>query len=259
MSPRRFANTLRSRRQTEEHRGRRTGCARDGFGQVSAPLGQIACGCEPVHTSDIVVARARSRVSGILSELMKTSDLGEAIRSHPSELKDVASGFAARDHAKTVAAIVRFTGTLAGQPALANLLAPFSEEAVKRAFASTATQRLLAEAARLESEDREEACTTALLDFIEALLGQAIIQLVRVQHQTTDPIVEAMGGLRADLEAFREDFQSQLDESEVRVDVQRIREGATGIHLSEGAKSRIWIREQNVTGPESVGIRVGRP
>jgi hypothetical protein len=62
--------------------------------------------------------------------------------------------------------------------------------------------------------------------------------------------------MRKELAEFREDFQDRLDDEGVRVDVQQIRNGATGVRISEGARARIWIGEMTVSDKGSVGIDV---
>lgn len=183
-------------------------------------------------------------------------DLGELIKAHGPELKDVSSGLAEGKREKVVAALGTLVLGLVTQNPAAGLLAPFIEAGARRAFTSSASRRLDAAIAEAKTEQEKAAFVAQIADSIESLLGQSLIQMVRVQHQAKDEIVEALGGMRAELADFREDFQDRLDDEGVRVDVQRIRDGATGIRISEGARARIWVGEMNVTGQGSVGIDI---
>jgi hypothetical protein len=187
---------------------------------------------------------------------MQRMDLGDFIRRQSAELKDAATGLAEGRREKLIAALGAMAlGMVTGHPEI-GLFAPFIEAGTRRAFGNSASRRLDAALAEAKSEEEKAVLVARIADSVEALLGQALIQMVHVQHQTKDEIIEALGGLREDLADFREDFQDRLDTEGVRVNFQRIRDGATGIRISEGARARIWVGDMTVIGSGSVGIDV---
>jgi hypothetical protein len=190
------------------------------------------------------------------------------VKDQKSELKDVASGLAEGKREKVAAGVITLlAGLVTGHPEV-GALAPFAQEAVRLACAASATRRLQKVVAAAEAEDSraraygdtsppaggDSALIAQIAEAVEALVGQALIQLVRVEHATKDELVEALGGVREDLADFRADFQRELVDREVRVDVQHVREGATGLRISDGARARLSVGEMTVTGPGSVGI-----
>ena len=188
--------------------------------------------------------------------IMLRMDLGDLIKQRSSELKDAASGLAEGRREKVVAALSTMLLGLVTQSPAVGLLAPFIEVGARRAFANSVSHRLDVALAEAKSEEEKSAVIGRIAEAVEALLGQALVQMVHVQHDTKDEVLEALGGLRKDLADFRDDFQDRLEDEGVRVDVQRIREGATGIRVSEGARAKIWVGQMTVTGSGSVGIDV---
>jgi hypothetical protein len=93
---------------------------------------------------------------------------------------------------------------------------------------------------------------------MESLLGQAVLQIVRVEHRTKEEVIEALGGLRNELSTFREDFQRALATETVHIDVQRVLRGGIGIRVDRGAVERVFVRRQVVSGDRSVGVVLRR-
>jgi hypothetical protein len=186
-------------------------------------------------------------------------ELGALIKEQQEQLEEVAVGVAEGDQQKILAALVSMAlGVATGHPEIA-ILAPLLQEWARRAFASTATARLRRAMAQSEASARLQRDRNALVaqiaDGVEALLGQALIQLVRSQHCAKDEIVDALGGLKDEFASFREDFQQSVDNTGIRVDKQQVREGATGILISAAAETaKLWIGEMTVSGRGSVGI-----
>ena len=144
-------------------------------------------------------------------------------------------------------------GVATGHPEIA-ILSPFLEEGMRGAFVAPATQRLQKEVAEAKVEQDEAAQAARIVESVEALIGQALVQIVRVQHRTKDEIIDALGGVREDLADFRAEVQRGLDDEGVRVDVQRVENGATGVRISPGARGRVFIHEMTVSGSGSMGI-----
>lgn len=189
---------------------------------------------------------------------MSDVDLAKLLEPHKSELRGLAQQLAAGDRAKFIANAATLATTLAtGNPAVM-LLAPFAEKAVACAFASAADKRLQEELAKFKIEEERQAFVDSIADATETLLGQAMLQMIRVQHRTKEDIIDALGGLREELQTFREDFQRGLDSESVRIDVQRVLAGGLGVRVDPGVLERVFVREQVVSGHGSVGVVLGR-
>lgn len=179
---------------------------------------------------------------------MSDVDLAKLLEAHKSELHQLAQHLVAGDRAKFVTAAATFVGALAtGNPAVV-ALAPFAEKAIARAFANAADIRLRDELAKLNTEEEKKAFADSIVDAIEALLGQAVLQLVRVEHRTKEELLEALGGMREELATFRDKFQQGLDAEAVRIDVQFVLAGSVGVRVSPGARERVFVKEQVVSG-----------
>jgi len=189
---------------------------------------------------------------------MSDVDLAKLLDLHKSDLRQLAQHLATGDRAKFVVGAAALVTTLAtGNPTVA-LLAPFAEKAVARAFASAADKKLREELAKFEVAEERQAFVSSIADAVEALLGQAVLQIVRVEHRTKEEMLEALGGLREELGTFRDDFQRGLDAESVRIDVQRVLTGGVGVRVDPGALERVFVREQVVSGHGSVGVVLGR-
>lgn len=185
-----------------------------------------------------------------------STELAALIKEQKSNLEAVGTGLVERKGEKVATAIAATVlAVVTGHPEIA-VLSPFLQEGVRRAFASTATRRLEKAIAEMKAEDDKAAFAAQIAEPIEALLGQALIQMVRVQHRTKDEVLDALGGLRKEFADFREELQDRLDDEGVHIDIQRVREGATGVRISEGARASIWIKEMTVSGEGSIGIDV---
>jgi hypothetical protein len=70
-------------------------------------------------------------------------------------------------------------------------------------------------------------------------------------------VLEALGGVRADLAGFREEFAKELGGATVRVETQTVKEGAIGVRVRSETKKRVFIGRMEVSGSGSVGIDLG--
>jgi len=155
-----------------------------------------------------------------------------------------------------VAALVGLvTGIASGSP----LLGTLARAGVARAFADTATERLLLEYKSYEQQKERERFIGDMALNVEALLSQAVLQLVRVQHNVHDDTLRALGGLRDDLTDFRERFAKAIPAAEheaARLELQEVSGGALGIHVSSRSRKRVFVARQVVSGAGSVGIKL---
>ena len=115
-------------------------------------------------------------------------------------------------------------------------------QVLEYAFARSAWAQMKRELANLGAEQDRERFIEALALRVEQLLGQALIQLVRVHHQTHDELVEALGGLREEFATFRDEFTAQanleaasIQEPNVWVGRVALSGRATGVDVAAGA------------------------
>ena len=221
-------------------------------------------------------------MSGTSSKAPKT--ISEALLNHQTELTTVGERILDGDKAGSAAALLGLVASASsGVPAIGALV----DAAAQKAFASTATARLLAEAERLDREDAaheaEESFKTSLADRIEVLLGQALVQIIRSQHSTAEQdrsaLVEALGGIREDLASFRSSFSKEVRTqndlppegesgqrpptpagSAVSIGTLTVQTGGTGIQdSSSGADDRttplVAVRHLSVL-ENAVGLRI---
>jgi hypothetical protein len=185
---------------------------------------------------------------------MADTDLAALLEPHKSTLKDMAQSLAAGDHVKVAAsAAVLVTALATGNPQVA-LLAPFVDKAVAKAFGNSADAMLRRELEAMEKEEERQRFVAQLAEPVEALVGQAIVQLVRVQHNVKDEVLEALGGVREDLAGFREAFARELGDYEVRVDLAEGESGGVGVRVAAEAKKHVWVKHALGRGPGSTGL-----
>lgn len=188
-------------------------------------------------------------------------ELAELLQQNQNQLETLGRQLIAGNKEACIGTLVGLvTGVASGSP----MLGAFATAGVKRAFAKTATKRLLAEYNAYEKEKEQEKARERfvgdLSSAVETLLGQSVLQLVRVQHNIKDEVLQALGGVRDDLRDFRNEFEAAIpaDEREaVRVDLQEVTSGSIGIHVSNSSRQRAFIARQIVSGAGSVGIKLG--
>ncbi len=190
--------------------------------------------------------------------LMADVDLEKLFEPHQEELKTLGEHLAAGQRDKFIAGAATLVGAVAtGNPSVA-LLAPFAEKVVARAFASAADERLRVEIEAMEREDERRAFVKQIGDAIQVLVDQAVLQMVRVQHNIAGELEEKVAGrMHEELDDFRSTFADNLNGYTVRLEEQVVREGAIGVRVSPNAAKRVFIRRMDVAGKGSVGIDLG--
>jgi hypothetical protein len=113
------------------------------------------------------------------------------------------------------------------------------------------------ELAAMEKEEERQQFVAQLAEPVEALVGQALIQLVRVQHNVKEEVLEALGGLREDLAGFREEFARALGNYDVRLDLAEGESGGVGVRVRADTRKRVWIKHAIGRGPGSTGVDIG--
>jgi hypothetical protein len=198
---------------------------------------------------------------------MADAELGKLLQEHGGELKEMAQQLTSGEHTKLAGSAAVLVGALATGPPEVALLAPFAQAAVAKVFGSAADKALRREIDAYEKEEEKRAFARQIGEVVEVLLGEAILQIVRVQHRVkeeeVEAIEEALGGVRKDLAAFREELRAGLEgageaaEALVRVSRQTVREGAIGVRVGANARKRVLIANMDVSGKGSVGIDLG--
>jgi hypothetical protein len=204
---------------------------------------------------------------------MADIDLLERLQKDQKSIEEVGTALLRRDRQGTIAAMTRLVvGALSGVPALGAL----AQQAVARVFASTATAAIEAELEALDAEARRRELIDDIAAAIEPLIQQALIQLVRVQHDLDQArageLTRALGGLRSDLDGFRAAFARELersaaaapdapyagdagDSAAVHIGRQRVSGSGVGVLVRGSGHALVRIDWQEVLD-QGVGIRL---
>lgn len=183
-------------------------------------------------------------------------ELKGLLKAHQGELKTIAEAAGSGNRDKVIDAVSSLAISLAtGNPVL-GALAPLGRKAIARAFGNSVNAALDRELAALAKEEERRAFLGQIDEVIEALLGQALIQMVRSQHAVTDELLEALGGVRRDFETFRAEFADQIAKSaeSIAVDTMSVRDGGLGVRVAATTTKRVALRHIEVSGAGSVGI-----
>jgi hypothetical protein len=183
-------------------------------------------------------------------------ELEELLKAHQGELKTIADAAGSGNRDKVVDAVSSLAVSLATGNPLLGVLAPLGRKTIARAFGSSVNAALTRELAALAKDDERQAFLSQIGEVVEALLGQALIQIIRSQHAIKDELLDALGGVRRDFEAFRNDFANQLATASetVRVDSLLVRDGGLGVRVAASTSRRVVLRNMVVSGPGSMGI-----
>lgn len=174
-------------------------------------------------------------------------DLGKLLDTHEDAVKRLGDELIGGDAARVRGAIAGLLSSLTtGSP----LLAHWMNEGVRRAFEEPATIRLLREVRKYDREKSREAFVRSLRDEVELLIGQALIQSVRAQHDIKEELLEELGGLRVEFAEFRADLTARLSsEGAVAVRVDRLLvSGGIGVCISATARRRMRVSHACVSG-----------
>jgi hypothetical protein len=204
---------------------------------------------------------------------MAVIELLTRLESNQESMEQVGTALMKRDRPGAIAAMTRWViGALSGVPALGAL----AQQGVSQVFASTATAAIEAELAALQAEGERRALIDDIAAAIEPLVQQAVIQLVRVQHDVDearkDELTRALGGLREDLDSFRAAFARELERAapapagnpagspavapgQVHISRQRVSGTGVGVLARGGGHTVVRIDWQEVLD-RGVGIKL---
>jgi hypothetical protein len=187
------------------------------------------------------------------------TELGSLLADKTDEIHAIGEAVRDNDRGKVVDGITGLAVTLATQNPLLGALVPFARAGVAKAFGVATDELLRRELAVLEKEEERRELIAQLDAVLTTALGQAVVQLVRTQHQVKQELLDAVGGLRSDFEPFRQCFQASLGADAapaVELEQQLVEHGALGVRVRAETTRRVVIRSQRVTGPGSVGIEL---
>jgi hypothetical protein len=179
--------------------------------------------------------------------------IGDAIREHEESLEAMADALQAGDEDAVVGETAGLVTTVAtGQP----LLGVLATKAAARVFGKSANAILREQTAQWNRQRDRRAFINDLAGAVEVLIGQALVQIARSQHNVKDELIEALGGIRDDLAGFRDEFGARLAQADVRIEQALIRDGATGAKLRVRAESRkvVFVSQGTVTGNGTTGV-----
>jgi aminopeptidase N len=187
---------------------------------------------------------------------MEYTELGALLEAHKSTLKELAQSLVSNDGAKTAGLAATLVMALAtGHPEVA-ILAPLAQRAIAKAFGNSANATLRKELAAIQAEEAKRAFAAQIGEPIEVLIGQALVQLIRAQHNIKDEVLNVLGGVREDLSGFRKQFAQESAGSAATIDAQLVSAGATGVRVRESSTAHVFIARQEVSGGGSIGIDI---
>jgi hypothetical protein len=179
------------------------------------------------------------------------TEIRELLEPHKAAIQEAGKGLLARNTETVTKSLVGLAvGVATSNPTLGVL----GSEVVAKLFASTATKRLEKAIAEAETEERRQAFIGDVAAPIEALLGEFLIQLVRVQHNVKDELIAALGG-RAELADYGAEVAAGLSKYAVHLERMDVSEGGLGIRVSASGRNA-FVREMSVRGKGSVGIKI---
>jgi hypothetical protein len=183
-------------------------------------------------------------------------DLETLLEPHSKDLKVIAEAIAKGERDKVIDGAAGLAVALASGNPLLSALAPLARKGIAKAFGNAADEMFARELAKIEKEEERKAFLDQIDEVAAALVGQAIIQLVRTQHNVKDEILAVLGGVRADFETFRVDFESRVHASGESVIVveQIVEGGAVGVRVRPTTTKGVHLRYQRVSGRGSAGI-----
>jgi hypothetical protein len=167
----------------------------------------------------------------------KPIDYADLIKQNEGQVESFVKSLISRETEGCVSALA---GVLAGVATGTPTLGALAAHTVQRAFATTATRRLIAEYELAQEEEDREKFIATIADAIEALLGQMLVQLIRVEHNVKDELLNTLGGIRADLQDFRLSIEAQLGPAEKAALVQAVK-ASPNVSVSARGRARSFL------------------
>lgn len=179
---------------------------------------------------------------------MPTTELATLLDKRQPELGRLSQSLLDGNAEEFTATMTQLLTSLAtGIPVLGVL----AKQGVAKAFSLSSNAALRRELAALEREEERQAFADQISGPLEELIGQALIQLVNVQNRGTTEVIDALGGLRTEFEAFRGEFAEGLREATVVVDLIDVSEGV-GVRVS--ARTTRTVKAGTIKVTKGTGI-----
>jgi hypothetical protein len=179
------------------------------------------------------------------------TEIRDILDPHKTTICEVGKGLLAGNTEAVATSLFRVAlGVATASPALGAL----GSDVVAKIFANTATKRLEKAMADAETEAMRQALVDDISASVEALLGEFLVQLVRVQHRVKEEVVAALGG-RPELADFSTSVAAGLTEYAVHVERLDVSERGIGIRVSDSGRTA-FVRELHARGDASVGIEL---
>jgi hypothetical protein len=183
-------------------------------------------------------------------------ELGSLLEAHKGELKTIAEAAGSGNKEKVIDVATSLVVSIATGNPLLGALSPLGRKGIARAFGNSVNAALTRELDLLKQDEERKQFLGQIDEVVEALLGQALIQMIRSQHAIKGEVLDALGGVRDEFEAFRSDFAARVASASenVRIDTMIVRDGGLGVRVRAGTVKRVVLRHVDVMGRGSVGI-----
>ena len=209
----------------------------------------------PVRSATRIMVR-RAPETVYHGHMRQDVELARLLEAHKGELKSIADAAADGNRTKAVDATSSLAIALAtGNPAL-GALAPLGRKAIARAFGNSVNAVLTRELAALAKDEERRAFLNQIGEVVEVLLGQTLIQIIQSQHAVSEELLETFGGLRRDLDAFRNDLAAEIASTPeaAHIELAEVAEGAIGVRVAATTSKRVVLKHMVVKGAGSIGI-----
>jgi hypothetical protein len=116
---------------------------------------------------------------------MTDVDIEALLEPHTKDLQSIAESLAGGERGKVADGLANLAITLATGNPILGALAPLARKGIAKAFANSADEMFARELANMKEEEARREFLGQIDEVVAALLGQALIQLVRTQHNVT--------------------------------------------------------------------------
>lgn len=184
---------------------------------------------------------------------MPEVEIGQALSKHRGELEGLSKSLLdGNAEGFTQGIIALLTNVATGVP----LLGALAKQGVAKAFALSSAAKLRREIEAIERQEDRQQFADQVSASIEELIGQALIQLLRTQQRASSDVIDALGGLREEFEAFRTDFAHRVTQASVVVDQILVSGEGIGIRVTSRTEKSAKVGTLHVSG-KGVGIELG--
>src|SRR5579863_5789015 len=105
------------------------------------------------------------------------------------KLESIADAAAKGEREKVIDGVASLAVTLATANPYIGALAPLARKGIAKAFGNAADEMFARELEKMTKEEEKQAFLGQIDEIVAALVGQALIQLVRTQHNVTEEVI----------------------------------------------------------------------